>query len=115
MKQEKTAQTHQLHDRRKKFEQRLAQLQNHVHFLQIRVDGKKQQLAEHDTHQTLLQLEGKIAQYEQNLFHMQSFITAKQSEADFTGERNSVLACAEKINAILIQNCLRMPPKQVMA
>ena len=62
MRAEKIAQTGELHVRKSKFEQRRGQLQNHVHFLQIRADSKSQQLAEHETHQALLQLEGKIAQ-----------------------------------------------------
>eukprot|EP00392_Amoebophrya_sp_AT5.2_P003995 g4000.t1 len=110
MKAEKSMQTAELTRRKAKFDVRLAQLHNMVHFLQIRVEGKKQQLADNETNQNLEALENKIKQYEQNLFHMQTFIATREAEADFTGPRAKVLSQMDAVNKILIANCMKITP-----
>ncbi|CAD7929187.1 unnamed protein product [Amoebophrya sp. A25] len=110
MRAEKLSQTSELQRRKGKYEARLAQLHNLVHFLQIRVEGKRQQLTDNETSQNLEALENKIKGYEQNLFHMQTFIAAREAEADFGQQREKVLGTMESINKILISNCLRIPP-----
>ncbi|CAD7934197.1 unnamed protein product [Amoebophrya sp. A120] len=110
MRAEKQMQTTELTRRKAKYDQRLAQLHNLVHFLQIKVDGKKQQLSDNETNQNLEALENKIKQYEQNLFHMQTFIATREAEADFSQQRDKVLNTMEAVNKILITNCMKISP-----
>lgn len=41
-----------------------------IQWLKLRYEGKKQQLAENDTHSALESLEGKIRNHETNLFNL---------------------------------------------
>ena len=97
-----------MHKRKGKLESRLGQMRNHVHFLNIRVDSKKQQLQDSETNQNLEALEHKMKQFEQNLFHMQNFIVTKSAETDFSESKGSVLENLEKVNKILMSNVIGM-------
>lgn len=101
MKKEKEAQINQLKKRRSQLEERAQALKKQVNFLQIRYDGKKQQLLENETHADLDAQEQKMKQYEQNLFHLKTFIAAKTSETDFQRELAKVMERAEQVNQII--------------
>ena len=51
-----------------------------------------------------------LRRYEQNLFHMQAFISTREAEADFSSQRERVLSQMEAVNKILIANCMKISP-----
>ncbi len=107
MKVEKRAQIDALTQRQAEYEQYLQPLTNYIQFRKIEVDSKKTQLKENDTEKALLALENKISNYEQNIFHMQSFIKQKGSETDVAPQKRTVMELIEKINQRLIENCVK--------
>merc|ERR1719456_1487633 len=90
-----------LEERKAKLETRSEILKKQVGFLKLRYDGKKQQLLENETNSALESSEQKIKQFEQNLFHLRSFISAKTAESDYQSHRTAALEMAEQINTIL--------------
>lgn len=101
LKREKEGQMRELEERKVTLEARAGVLTKQVGFLKLRYDGKKQQLLENETNTTMESSEQKIKQFEQNLFHLRSFISAKTAESDYQSHRSAAVEMAEQINTIL--------------
>lgn len=56
---------------------------------------------ESESNTTMESAESKIKQFEQNLFHLRSFISSKTAESEYYPQRNAALEMAEQINQIL--------------
>merc|ERR1712194_7582 len=96
------AQADELRQRKVMLENRAATLRRHVHFLQMKAEGKKTQLADSDINQSLEQLEAKIKQYEQGNHHVREFVESKMREADCSAEKEAVKNFTVEINKILL-------------
>jgi len=101
MKQEWENQIRLLSQKKLTVEGRAAVLREQVSFLRLRYESKKQELADNETHLALEASESKIKLYEQNLFHLRSFIAAKVSETEYEIPKGAALDAAEQINQIL--------------
>jgi len=101
MKAKKEQEIISLTTRRNQLEVRQQSLWKQVNFLQLHYEGKKQQLLENETYADLEAQEQKVKQYEQNRFHLQTFINTKTKETDYQPELKRVLETAEQVNQII--------------
>jgi len=101
MKADKENQISNLQRKRVGLETREAALKKQVNFLELRYEGKKQQLLENETYNDLEAQEQKLKQYEQNLFHLQTFISTKTAETDYQPQLKKLLDTSEQVNQII--------------
>jgi intraflagellar transport protein 74 len=90
-----------MEERKLVLEARAASLRQQVGFLKLRLDSRKQQLKDDETAVGLEAQEGKIRQFGQTLFSLNSFIKQKRCESDFKTEMDVCLSAAMEINKIL--------------
>lgn len=103
MRGEKQQTVSTVHEKGKGLEVRLGVLKKQIGFLKLRLEGKRQQLADDETYAAIGAQEQKIRQFEQNCFHLNSFIAQKTSESNFQQELETSLTLSEQINLILKQ------------
>lgn len=110
MKLEKEQKIVVLNKRRAQLEVRSQALKKQVNFLQLRYEGKKQQLVENETYSELESQEQKVKQYLQNLFHLQTFINTKTRETDYQPQLRKVMETAEQVNQIITKQLMQKVP-----
>ncbi len=76
-------------------------LKEQVTFASIKVEAKKNQLAENETHKSLVELEKKVAESEGSVYGIKQFIESKKYETNYA---NTMAECLALVNAINNEN-----------
>merc|ERR1712137_1168121 len=101
MKTRGETQVKDLEVRKKNMGDRNTSLRSQVSFLKLRLESKRQQLAEDEVSSGLEAQELRIRQYGQTLHSLRSFVDQKTLETDFSMEKNTCIEFASQINKML--------------
>ncbi|CEM04647.1 unnamed protein product [Vitrella brassicaformis CCMP3155] len=93
----------ELEERRERLYGRRDVLKQQVNFVKINLDSKRQLLADHETHQALETQEQKLKHFEQNLYHLRTFIHSKTAESDFEQQRKACTQLVEQLNQLMVK------------
>jgi len=82
---------------------RSASLKQQVSFLKLKVDSRKQQIADDEQAQALETQEQKIRQFGQTLHMLRTFIRQKTAESDYGPEMTNCLEYASQLNKLHVE------------